>query len=361
MISYLNDAFLSVMREFIPDFLSEFPSYANTLHPGINAIIEYTDSKFPESVREDVIKVYNFSKLYLPRHFVDIINNDMNFLLSESPNVTTELIIGIDFKNIWKDQSTSDNTKSVIMNYLQMFLLSLISDIQDKSTFGDTNVFENMDDESFQEKLNDMVENFDEYFKDKENVPNIPKPEEINEKMNSLLNGKIGELAKEIANEALDDLKSEVPLDTINPDVLKKILNDPSKIMKITNRIGTKLDEKIKNGDLTDKELLQEASSIMETFTNIPGMELMQDMVFNMFTPKQQEQKNKMKQAMNAANTKERMLQKLKQRQESSKSSIVGEKKEQIFRTENSESIQKSARPKNKNKNKNKNKKKKKN
>lgn len=352
MDSKLNDTFFSVMREFVPDFLSEFPSYENTLHPGIKAIMEHKDDEFPESVLTDVLTVYTFSKTNLPRHFIDIINEDMNFLLSENPNATTELIIGIDFKNVWKEESISDNTKSIIMNYLQMFLLSLISDIEDKSIFADPDIYEKMEDSEFQEKLNDMVDNLEGYFKDKDNVPNIPKPEEVNEKMSSILNGKIGEIAQEIARETLDELKSDDSLDMNNPDVLKKLLNDPSKIMNLTSKIGTKLDTKMKNGDLTDDELLQEASNIMETMTNIPGMEIMQDMVFNMFNPKQKQQKNKMKQEMNAASTKERMLQKLKQRQESSSSNIVGEKKEQIFRTENAEPIQKSARPKKKNKNK---------
>lgn len=356
MDSNLNDSFFGVIREFVPDFLSEFPSYRDTLHAGINAIVEYKDNEFPESVMEDVLTVYNFSKKNLPRHFIDIINDDMNFLLSDTPNSTTELIIGIDFRTIWKEESTSDNTKSIIMNYLKMLLLSLISDIEDKSMFADPDIFEKMEDSEFQERLNDMVDNLEGYFKDKDYVPNVPKPEEVNEKMNSILNGKIGELAQEIARETLDDLKSDKSLDTNNPDVLKKLLNDPSKIMNMTSKIGNKLDAKLKNGDFTDDELMQEATNIMETMTNIPGMEIMQDMVFNMFNPKQKQQnqqKNKMKQAMSNASTKERMLQKLKERQESkTNSTIVGEKTNQIFRTEDAEPIQKSARPKKKNKNK---------
>jgi len=342
----LNDNFLDVMREFIPDFLSEFPSYETILHPGINAIVQYKDNTFPESVIEDVLNVYNYSKTHLPRHFVDIINDDTSFLLSENPNVTSELIIGIDFKTIWIDKSTSNNTKSIIMNYLKMFLLSLLSDIEDKCMFGDKDIFENMASSEFQDRMHTMIEDLEGYFKDKDKTPNIPKPEKIEEQMNTILNGTIGKMAKEIAEETLQDITTDISLNKNNPELLKHILNDPSKIMNLTSKIGKKLDAKIKNGDIKDNELMQEASNIMETMTNIPGMEIMQDMVFKMFNS-DHVKKNKMHQDMKTASTKERMLQKLKQRQADKASN-----NEHKFRSENSEPMQKSARPKKKNINK---------
>ena len=84
---------------------------------------------------------------------------------------------------------------------------------------------------------------------------------------------KIGELAKEIAEEmdinsmGLGDLENSEEPENIQ-DAFSKILgNDPTKLMNTVQNIGTKVKEKISNSGLTQEEMVNEAQGMMENIT----------------------------------------------------------------------------------------------
>jgi hypothetical protein len=56
---------------------------------------------------------------------------------------------------------------------------------------------------------------------------------------------------------------------------MKNLMKNPAKIMDLVKNIGTKLEDKIKKGDLKESELLEEASDIMDKMKDIPGMKEM--------------------------------------------------------------------------------------
>ena len=94
------------------------------------------------------------------------------------------------------------------------------------------------------------------------------------------MDGKLGKLAKEIA----DDTAAELDIDPDNVkdvgDVFQKLFKDPSKLMGIVKNVGSKLDEKMKSGELKESELIQEATDMMGKMQNLPGMDKMGD-IFN--------------------------------------------------------------------------------
>jgi len=58
-------------------------------------------------------------------------------------------------------------------------------------------------------------------------------------------------------------------------EFMKSLMKNPAKIMDLVKNIGTKLEDKIKKGDLKESELLEEASNIMDKMKDIPGMKEM--------------------------------------------------------------------------------------
>ena len=65
-------------------------------------------------------------------------------------------------------------------------------------------------------------------------------------------------------------------------DVFSKLLKDPTKLMSMVKNVGTKLDEKIKSGDIKESELLEEATTLMNKMKEMPGMGNMQEMLAKM-------------------------------------------------------------------------------
>jgi hypothetical protein len=122
--------------------------------------------------------------------------------------------------------------------------------------------------------------NKDKQNTDGVNFDNLPDPNEIHDHISGLMDGKLGKLAKEIA----DDTAAELDIDPDNVkdvgDVFQKLFKDPSKLMGIVKNVGSKLDQKMKSGELKESELIQEATDMMGKMQNLPGMDKMGD-IFN--------------------------------------------------------------------------------
>ena len=89
---------------------------------------------------------------------------------------------------------------------------------------------------------------------DEEDVSGVdlPSAEQIHSHINGLLDGKLGALAKEIAEETTKDLQDTINENENVDDVFKNLIKDPTRLMKLIKSIGTKLDDKFKSGELKE-------------------------------------------------------------------------------------------------------------
>ena len=139
-------------------------------------------------------------------------------------------------------------------------------------------------------------------------------------------------------------------------------------MMNLSNKIGSKIESKIKNGDISEQELMQEASDMMTKMKDIPGMGNMKEM-FKKFGGmmggkggNSQTAFNSFQNRMSKHNTRERLLDKLKKKQEEEerkKAESDDKVKTSVYRIEDGKS-EKTPRPKRENEVKKQNKKKKK-
>ena len=288
------------------------------------------DSYTDEIVRS--LRTY-FSSV-LPERFFDILyqNNDI-FTNNE---LNAEFLPGIQFNLLWKE-NISDSTRSTIWKYLQLLLFSTVTGIKDNSSFGDTaKLFEAIDENEFKKKLEDTIDQMQNMFQSAENSSNteengetnskcgnfnsddLPDPEKLHEHVNSMMEGKLGNLAKEIAEETANDMDIDLDDDTSVQDVFQKLLKNPTKLMDLVKNVGDKLDKKIKSGDIKESELLEEATKIMNKMKDTPGMGNFQNMFGNMGMPKGKMNTSAMKahleRNMKMAKQKERMQKKYNER-----------------------------------------------
>ena len=281
------DNFGSIIRDFTNDLSNTFPEYKHLWERW--------------TIDADYIELYRYCLGIYPERFFDILyQNDDIF----SNDTNTLFLPDVEFKQLFQC-NISDKTKQTIWKYLQLIMVTIMNGIEDKSVFGDTmNLFDGINEEDLHSKLAETIGGLSDFFKYSQgegegqgekgegqgNMPNMeefPNPDDLNEHLKELFGGKIGTLAKELADELSDDImnmfgKEDSEEMKSTEDVLKKIMKNPAKMMELLKKVSTKLDKKMKNGDINQSDIMKEASEIMEKMKEMGGGKDFQDMMKNM-------------------------------------------------------------------------------
>ena len=179
--------------------------------------------------------------------------------------------------------------------YLQLILFTVVGSVDNASHFGDSmNVFENMNEDELQTKLQETMNGLKDFFsentegdnetgeeQEKERGFQLPKPEVLQEHMRSLMEGKIGKLAKELTEEFSQDMKDtfgELEEAGDIKEVMGKCMKDPKKRMAMVKKIPDRLQAKLKNGEISQDELMQEVASLVEKFKGLDSNGSMMEM-----------------------------------------------------------------------------------
>jgi hypothetical protein len=159
----------------------------------------------------------------------------------------------------------------------------------------------------------------------------IPDKEELFSHINKLINGKIGSLAKEIAEETTKDMDLDAENITDVNDVLKGFMKNPTKLLGLISKISNKINSKMKDGSLKESELLEEATSVFKNMKNMPGMgnfnDIFKSMNLDQFMPKggkinPNAFQNMMEQNVKMSKMKERMRKKAETHSETTKKNV---------------------------------------
>jgi hypothetical protein len=365
-IADISPEFQTIILDFLRDIDCSFPEYRETL----SKYLGYSHEMKPMP-DELYIELYTHCREVYPVRFFDILYKNESLFQSAGDstghstvsdasresgagsagatnnatgadkaqaNETNEerrvsMLPGVDFRDIWATEDLADNTKDIIWKYLQLILFSIVNNLSDMGSFGDTaKLFEAIDDSELKTKLEEVIgemgsmfgaaeagaaggaagaagagaggaEGLDETFKKATEfmneafagaagaagtgtgtgtTPPIPDAGSIHEHLSSILNGKIGKLAKEIAEETAADLNLDMENETTMKGVFQQLLKNPGKLSGIIKSVGTKLDSKLKSGELKESEIMQEASELMSKMKSMPGMNNLASMLSKM-------------------------------------------------------------------------------
>jgi hypothetical protein len=315
--------FIIIVRDFIKDLSITFPEY-------VHLWINWTDAKLPES---EIQNLYNYCISVYPERFFDILYQNDEIFNAES-TTNTFFLPNVDFKILYNCDNVSENTRKAIWKYVQLLLFTIVNSVKDKSDFGDAmNMFDGIDETELQNKLNETFSSIGDFFKNmEENINNnetgdensempmpdmkdffkfaekmkednddesgipggfkfdrnsMPNPEELHGHLKGLFEGKIGTLAQELAEEIsqdfgdiLGDTNGEEPTST--QDVLKKMMKNPKKIMDLMKTVSGKLDQKMKNGDISKDEIMKEATEWMSKMKDMGGTDQFNEIFKNL-------------------------------------------------------------------------------
>ena len=113
---------------------------------------------------------------------------------------------------------------------------------------------------------------------DESSMPNI---DELHGHIKGLFDGKIGSLAKELAEELSGDVMDMFDDGTgqvkSTGDILKKMMKNPKQIMELVKKISSKLDNKMKSGNISQEELMKEAGDLLSKMKGMGNGKEFQD------------------------------------------------------------------------------------
>ena len=315
------------------------------------------ENKEQSNFLKSVENVYKYCKTVYPERFFDIIYQNEEIY---DGNCNTYFLPGINFIELFMDPHVNRQIKETLWKYLQLILFSIITSVDNKESFGsNAQLFEAIASDEFKNKLEQTMKDMEKLFTSKMNdtsdndisgcstdndstsTPNfnfsdffesmntddgsnnMPNTDSIFSHINGLINGKIGSLAKELAEETTKDL--DLDTENINDvnDVFQQLFKNPTKLMGLVSNIGNKLDKKMKDGSIKESELLEEATSIFKNMKSMPGMDnfdqLFKSMNLDQFMPKGAKFNQNAFQSMMDTNikmskTKERMKKKAEQK-----------------------------------------------
>jgi hypothetical protein len=345
-IADISPEFQTIILDFLRDIDCSFPEYRETLAKYLGYSHEM--KPMPDEL---YIELYTHCREVYPVRFFDILYKNESLFASGTPSNTAQasgesgagsagatndtstsnFLPGVDFREIWATEDLAENTKDIIWKYLQLILFSIVNNLSDMGSFGDTaKLFEAIDDSELKTKLEEVIgemgamfgsggeasgaagaesgaagaEGLDETFKKATEFmneaftgagaagagtpggptppPNMPDASSIHEHLTGILNGKIGKLAKEIAEETAADLNLDMENETSMKGVFQQLLKNPGKLSGIIKTVGSKLDSKLKSGELKESEIMQEASELMAKMKSMPGMNNLAGMLSKM-------------------------------------------------------------------------------
>lgn len=288
--------FVTVISDFTNDLNTTFPEYSN--------LWSNLSNNMNDSTRNDL---YQYCMSVYPERFFDILDQN-DEIFAEKGDTNVMFLPNVDFKLLYNSEGVTDNIRKTLWKYLQLILFTVVGGVTDKSIFGDSiNMFEGIDESELQSKIGETMSGLTDFFKNMESnetpesdkndttnnasasdssMPfNMPNMEHMQDHLQTLFNGKIGSLAKEMAEEISGDFTDLLggDLDNANPqDIMKKLMKNPTKIMGLMKSVTSKLDAKMKNGDISREEIMKEAGDLLGKMKQSAGGAEMSEMFAKM-------------------------------------------------------------------------------
>jgi hypothetical protein len=295
----IPDNFVNLIVDFTRDLSTTFPEFSHLWQ-------QWTTLEIPEA---EVRHLFDYCLTVFPERFFDILYQNEEIFKADS-TINTVFLPGVEFKALFNCENVSENTRKAIWKYLQVILLASLNSVKDKAGFGDAmNMFDGIDENDLQSKLSETISGISEFFnmgkaeedddEDVEDIPyegdgampsaeefaktfdfskmagSMPNAEDLHGHLKGLFDGKIGSLAKEMAEEISKDFEGILGGDgddvRSTQDVLKNMMKNPKKIMELMKTVGAKLNSKMDSGDISKDDLMKEAAEWIGKMKDMGG------------------------------------------------------------------------------------------
>ena len=318
----MNEKFLRVCCDFYRDLGTTFPELSDVIEPVSQALASPDDSASQTLLNE----LFEHCRQQFPAHFFDILYKNADIFTKTE---TLMLLPNIDFVKIWNIDDISDTTRETLWKYLQLMLFQIVEEVDDESSFGDAaRLFEAINEDELKSKMEEVLSGLFDISGGMTgdgsqpdisgiNLEDLPDPAAMQDHIQGLMGGKLGKLAHEIAQETAEEFNMDMGEVKDVGDVFSKLFKNPGKMMGLVNKISSKLDSKMKSEDISQEDLMKEATDLMSKMKDMPGMPNIQELLKKMQKPGMAQglMKQKMHQEGRMASQRDRLKAKLAARQ----------------------------------------------
>lgn len=358
----IPENFKSLVKDFIDDLTNVFPEY------------DFYWSKWgnPTVTNEELKELLDHCAKVYPERFFDILYQNED-IFKEDSDVNTYFLPRMSFSLLFNSEGLSENSKKVLWKYLQLMLFTVVGSVDDKKSFGESmNIFDGIDENVLQEKMEETMKSIGSVFDKMDNLKekmnemegksgeegkesnhegsteennerpnprsmfeNLPNMENLQNHLKKLFDGKIGKLAKELAEEVADEFKDAIGDETQDPqNIVKNLMKNPNKIKNLMKTVSGRLDEKMKSGEISRDDLMKEAGDFLGEIKRTSGdagvNEMLQSVMKNMGGLGKNAKINKgaLNRLMKQSETKERIQKKANNRKQELLRQKEKEKKE---------------------------------
>jgi len=292
-VQSIPEEFSKIIKDFVADMKTTFSEYSPFIEKWWKGADKFAhiqdelerDAAFKKGQESSIQFLFKYCLKKYPPRFFDILNQ-VDSIFAEDSEVDTEFLPFIHFKNLWQDD-ISAATRETIWKYLQLILFSVVGSLKNRDAFGDTaKMFDSINEDDFKSKLEESLEQIKGIFENKPdaNGNEIPQPnaDQLHDHLSGMFTGKLGELAKEIAEETAGEMDFDMNGATDVNGVFQNMFKNPGKLMGLVKNVGSKLESRMKAGDINEADLMKEASEMLNKMKNMPGMGNIQSMLSKM-------------------------------------------------------------------------------
>ena len=228
--------FFKIITDFANDICRVFPEYNSIINKYILSEKEKTD--------DNKLKLYNFvGKVIIQNKDYILSKNEELFLNTDENILNTEFLPRIVFSHIW-DGDISEITKTTIWKYLTLLFVT-ISKQQGggKEEIDLDEILSGILDEPETETQisEETSQSQEQTTPQHQQIPGIG---ELPEQFQSMMGGSLGKLAMELAQEtSMEGIENKGTMD----------------LFSMMGKIGSKIENKLKSGELSESSLLEES------------------------------------------------------------------------------------------------------
>lgn len=242
--------FFKIITDFANDICRVFPEYNSIIHKYILSEKEKTD--------ESKLKLYNFvGKVIIQNKEFILSKNEELFVNKDEGVMNTEFLPRIVFSYIWEGD-ISEITKTTIWKYLTLLFVTISKqqgEGSDKDEMDlDIILSGIMVDEVEPQKTEDNLSEQKEF--------SIPGMGDLPESLQNMMGGSLGKLAMELAQET----------------TLEGVGGGSTDIFSMMGKIGSKIENKLKSGELSENSLLEESMGLINSMGGVNNIQSMMNM-----------------------------------------------------------------------------------
>jgi hypothetical protein len=280
-----SEKLVHLVKQMSAELCTTFPEFKDK--------IEYWALLPDEAAEWTGVFIPHAVTVFPPLFFEIVFRSDELFLTCDAAPIY--ILPNVDFRELYNADQVGDDIRNTIWDYIHAILFEVIPLVQDKTQFGDAaQLFESMPDGELSQRIQSAFETNPFLQKGTEsespdldtdtknttetNDPNIPnednseRTERFKQTLERLMGSKLGQLSRTLLAELKPEFAEMFPDLNMESDedqsvAFQRLIKTPTKMFRLIKLAKQKMESKIKRGEISKDELMDDMTEMMKDET----------------------------------------------------------------------------------------------